>query len=258
MPCGTFHDVESSSAGPDTCGTCVEGPSGHDGDATITVPAGEFLMGSTDVDRDSDPTEKPQRTVYLDEYRISRTPVTVAQYGAFCRATRRRMPEMPEWGWQGDHPIVNVSWHDADAYARWVGGRLPTEAEWEKAARGTDGRIYPWGNQWDPSRCRSSVREPGAAKPRGTSPVGAHPFGVSPCGALDMAGNVWEWCADWTDPGFYAKAPDRNPKNTLESVARVQRGGGWYTARLALLRTANRYGWDPSLHDFDLGFRVAV
>ncbi len=118
----------------------------------VRIPAGTFLMGSKAGEGSDD--EHPQHTVDLTGYWIYRTDVTVAQYRKFCTATGREMPDAPDWGWQDDHPVVNVDWDDANAYADWAGAALPTEAQWEKAARGTDGRIYPWGNDWDATKCQ--------------------------------------------------------------------------------------------------------
>jgi len=158
----------------------------------VWVPAGEFLMGSTENDNEACPDEKPQHLVYLDGYWIYKMEVTVAQYRKFCEATGRSMPKAPNWGWLDTHPIVNISWDDANAYALWAGASLPTEAEWEKAARGTDGRQYPWGNDWSTEKCIHFSNSQGK-----TAPVGNNPAETSPFGCLDMAGNAWEWCADW-------------------------------------------------------------
>jgi len=137
--------------------------------------------------------------VNLDGYWIYKYEVTVAQYRKFCNETGSNMPEAPSWGWQDDHPIVHVSWDNATAYTQWAGVRLPTEAQWEKAARGTDGRAYPWGNEWDATKCANSVGQ----RLSSTKPIGSYPSDTSPYGALDMAGNVWEWCADWYDGNYY-------------------------------------------------------
>src|SRR5262249_50320248 len=151
------------------------------GAVLIYIPADDFTMG------DADQQDNPLRTIFLEGYWIYRVPVTVAQYLRFCQETERAVPMMPPWGWKDHHPIVNIRWHDASAYCDWAGMALPTEAQWEKAARGTDGRKYPWGNDWEvgPNRCaRARVS---------TSPVGSYLKGASPYGVLDMAGNVWEW-----------------------------------------------------------------
>jgi len=175
-------------------------------------------MGSREGEAPAEPDEKPQREVYLDGYWIYQYEVTVAQYRKFCKAKWwRRMPEAPSWGWRDDHPMVNVSWDDAAAYAKWAGVGLPTEAQWEKAARGTDGREYPWSNEWDGSKCASLL----GAGLASTKPVGSYPKGVSPYGLHDMAGNVREWCADWYGESYYANAPKDNPTGPASSGYRV-------------------------------------
>ena len=169
----------------------------------IRVPAGEFLMGSDPAkDNDARDDEQPQHLVYVDEFYIGKYPVTSEQYAVFVKATKYKAPGHWEKGkipsGQENHPVVYVSWGDAVAFCRWSSQatgqpfRLPTEAEWEKAARGTDGRIYPWGNQWDKTKLNSRDDGPG-----GPTPVGHYsPGGDSPYGVADMAGNVWEWCAN--------------------------------------------------------------
>lgn len=195
----------------------------------VTIPAGEFLNG-----------DKKER-VHLPEYRLARTPVTNAQYRAFVEATGQRAPD--HWGGgripegKEDHPVVEVSWEDAQAFCRWAGCRLPAEREWEKGARGTDGREYPWGDKWEEGRCNSVE-----AGIRGTTPVGRYPEGASPYGLLDMAGNVWEWCEDWYDA-------DRNFK--------VLRGGSWGDL-WHYVRAANRLYYYPGNRLNIFGFRCAV
>ncbi len=159
-----------------------------DGAEMVWVPSGEFLMGSNSNNSD----ESPQRSVYLDGFWMYKDEVTVGQYRTFCQATSRSMPGAPDWGWQDTHPMVNVSWQDSTAYASWAGASLPTEAQWEKAARGTDGRQYPWGDVWNTSKCANAGNSPS-----GTKPVGSYPSGLSPFECMDMAGNTWEWCNDW-------------------------------------------------------------
>jgi len=161
----------------------------------IHIPNGEFLYGAM-----------KQRKM-LSAYTIMKYPVTVTQYRQFCDATTRDMPHTPIWGWIHNHPIVNVSWYDSAAFAAWAGMVLPTEEEWEKAARGTDGRLYPWGNGWDPLKCINHENSNGK-----TGPVDKIPDGSSPYEVYDMAGNVWEWCDSWYD---------------TNGNTRVLRGGSW-------------------------------
>jgi len=234
----------------------------------VYVPAGEFIMGSNDGQDD----EKPQRTVYLEGFWMYRTEVTVAQYRKFCSDTGRSMPDPPAWGWKEDHPMVNVSWDDAKAYTDWAGVSLPTEAQWEKAARGTDGRRYAWGDQWPaPPNVGNFADECAKRKyPYGdivagyddgyaeTSPVGAFPSGASPYGCLDMAGNVCEWCADWYDSGYYTEAPSRNPTGPSSGGRRVLRGGSWNCDYSDLLRAAVRLSGSPDLRVSSVGFRCAA
>ena len=222
-----------------------------DGAVMVAVPAGEFTMGNNDYD-----DEKPQRQVTLDGYWIDKDLVTVAQYRKFCADTGRKMPDPPKWGWKDDHPVVNVTWDDAKAYADWAGASLPTEAQWEKAARGTDGRKYPWGNDFDRSRLWCSHGTTGDAK--GTASVGRFPMGASPCGALDMAGNVWEWCADWYGPDYYKDAPAENPTGPGIGKGRALRGGSWYGIIELNFRCANRLVITPGSRVPDCGFRCAV
>ncbi|MGO8673956.1 MAG: SUMF1/EgtB/PvdO family nonheme iron enzyme [Capsulimonadaceae bacterium] len=204
-----------------------------DGAEMIFIPPGKFIMGE----------QKPVRRVNLDGFWIYKYPVTMEQYARYCTANRIKVPERPGWGWRADHPVVNVSWHDAAAYCEWAGVALPTEAQWEKAARGTDGRTFPWGDDWDSDRCQCSRKEYFDAKR--TAAVSAHPTGVSPYGVHDMAGNVWEWCADWY----------REPSDDDKDGARVRRGGGWYYVHEDYFRCANRDGDLPGGTGGDVGFR---
>jgi len=238
----------------------------RDGATLVWVPAGPFLMGKKYSERVRDAnedggwklawevlrgrtTDAPSHTVNLTGYWLYRTEVTVAQYRRFCRATSRAMPPAP-WGvWQDTHPIVNVTWDDAAAYATWAGATLPTEAQWEKAARGTDGRAYPWGNDWDPTKCVNASDSP--------HPVGSIPAGASPYSALDLAGNASEWCADWYDPAYYSSAPPTNPPGPATGRTRVLRGGGWCNGP-GYFRATYRSDCDPtSRFDFN-GFRCVL
>jgi formylglycine-generating enzyme required for sulfatase activity len=221
----------------------------------VVIPAGELLMGSSDKDELAVASEKPQHSVYLDAFAIDVLPVTVAQYRDFCRVTGHAMPPEPIWGWRDDHPVVNVNWFDAFAYANWVGKRLPTEAEWEKAARGADGRLFPWGDTWDPSRGHCLKGD----QLTGTAPVGSYPAGASSYGVLDLAGNIWEWCADWYDPYYYLWAPRRNPPGPETSHTRVLRGGSWRCNVPGYLRCAYRnFNRGPATWYNDRGFRCAI
>lgn len=223
-----------------------------DGAEMVYVPAGEFKMGSTDADLAACHDEKPARKVYLDGYWMYKYPVTVAQYRAYCHATGRKMPEPPAWGWPRDLPMIRVTYLDSVAYARWAHAALPTEAQWEKAARGTDGRIYPWGNEWDPSRCANSVSGNKLASPQ---PVGEHPMGASPYVALDIAGNVWEWCLDWYGENCYKSSPASNPTGPANGTHRVLRGGSAGGNYPVLYRAASRFKFIPTLADDYVGFR---
>jgi len=244
----------------------------------VYVPDGEFLMGSQDSDRKADTDEGPQHTVTLDAFWIDRTEVTNAQYVQFlnalgehtgacgghdCAETKvedkyshilRGSQEgryLVERGFE-DHPATQVSWYGAQAYCAWVDGRLPTEAEWEKAARGVDGRLYPWGNE--PPDCdRAQYGDCGGT----TVPAGSRPAGASPYGVLDMAGNVWEWVADWYDPVYYETSPAQNPQGPDAGVRNVFRGGSWGYPP-AFIRATDRARNRPTYAGFGLGFRCAA
>jgi formylglycine-generating enzyme required for sulfatase activity len=216
----------------------------------VYVPAGEFLMGS--LDSVGDDNEHPQHTVYLDAFWIMQTEVTNAQYAKCVDAGACSAPDNSRWqdAAYADHPVTDVDWNQATEYAAWVGGRLPTEAEWEKAARGTDGRTYAWGEeQPDQSlaNCCGFVND--------TTPVGSYPAGASTYGALDMAGNVWEWTADWYDSGYYSRSPVQNPTGPSSGDYRVLRGGG-YWGEAAVVRVANRVRFYPGFRNWAGGFRV--
>jgi formylglycine-generating enzyme required for sulfatase activity len=240
----------------------------------ILIPAGEFLMGSDPrQDPDAVDDEQPQHRLHLPEYYLARTPVTNAQYHAFVLATGHTPPE--DWkGWTGrrpprgqeDHPVVHVSWDDALDYCQWlaeVTGRrytLPSEAEWEKAARGADGRIYPWGHGWESGRCNSEESNVGK-----TTAVHAYPQGASPYGVLDIAGNVYEWTRSLWGRGFdkpdygYPYEPNDGRENREEArdVGRVLRGGAFVDVRRDV-RCAYRNWLHPRYRGRDIGFRGVV
>jgi formylglycine-generating enzyme len=235
----------------------------------VVIPAGAFLMGATPEEQQAvlafgwqDPMRNriqflvehsgPRHTVHLDTFYIDKQEVTNQTYRTFVEATGHPVPtfwESPRHLADPTQPVVGVSWYDAQAFCVWQGKRLPTEAEWEKAARGTDGRRYPWGQEWDATRLHTADTIAGndlesfdawskwqqamsagkeTARP---AAVGSYPRGASTYGVLDMAGNVWEWVADWYDPNYYATAPDRNPTGPATGDAKVIRGGGWDVPR---------------------------
>ena len=238
----------------------------------LPVPAGEFAMGTSDsqmeaavaqcvADGYSEPNcrswvqvESPQHSVTLGDLWIDRTEVSNGQYqkcveagkcpGAGCSAGSSYNA--------ADQPVVCVSWEDAVAYCAWAGARLPTEAEWEKAARGTDGWVYPWGNE-EPDCSRLNYAGC-IGKP---SEVGSYASGASPYGALDMAGNVWEWVSDWYGAGYYAGSPRENPIGPGSGEYRVIRGGSWSFVS-GYVRAAVRSWYDPTYLDIYLGFRCAA
>ncbi len=230
----------------------------------VYVPAGEFLMGSDKTkDSQANDNELPQHTVYLDAFWIDRTEVTNAQY-ARCAAGGQCTPPRPSFtksntrssyygnSQYANYPMINVDWNQAQAYCAWAGGRLPSEAEWEKAARGTDGRIYPWGNAApDQSKLNNNSNQ------GDTTAVGSYPSGASPYGALDMAGNVWEWVNDWYSDTYYQQSPSRNPTGPTSGTYRVLRGGSWHF-NVRAVRSAYRIWFIPFLLNDSVGFRCAA
>ncbi len=222
----------------------------RDGAEMVLVPAGEFTMGSDDQDpRDrygqeaglEEDDEKPPHRVFVSAFLIDRYPVTLGQYRKYCLWAKRRIPALAHE--EELAAIVHVPWGDAVAYAQWAGRRLPTEAEWERAARGTDGRKYPWGVSL-PSKEDWPRYFGGLAY----SPVGGHPANRSPYGCFDMIGGVWEWCSDWYGGRYYGDSAPRDPRGPSMGTQRVMRGGG----PRATTRNAN----PPTKVVQDLGFRT--
>ena len=225
-----------------------------DGATLLYVPAGEFAMGATDQDALASNDEKPPHPVTLDAFWIDQTEVTNAMYAKCVNAGHCKPPINTDHFINqayANHPVVSVDWSQASAYCAWTERRLPTEAEWEKAARGTDGRIYPWGNEAPNS---SLLNYNDAVKD--TTAVGQYPNGKSPYGAYDMAGNVWEWINDWYGETYYQSSPASNPVGPASSTYRVFRGGAWNNNDY-FVRSANR-GWvDPASTGYFIGFRCA-
>jgi serine/threonine-protein kinase len=252
------------------------------------VPAGEFLMGYDKV-----ANESPQHTVYLDAFWLDQTEVTNAMFARFVAArgyvttaeksgssdsfnlttqhwdrlsgVNWRHPHSPESDLSGldNYPVVQVSWDDAQAYCQWAGGRLPTESEWEKGARSGDARRYPWGN--DPvANALLNIADKNLAVDwkkedlddgyAFTAPAGSYPAGAGPYGALDMAGNVWEWVADWYDESYYRRALADNPTGPATGNARVLRGAGWATGDTMM---TFRWSNSPEAAYSDYGIRCA-
>ncbi|GMV48760.1 MAG: formylglycine-generating enzyme family protein [Nitrospira sp.] len=223
----------------------------------VMVPEGEFLMGSSGTESLED--ERPQHRVWLDRYAIDRDEVTTAHYATFLSAERRPAP----WQWQevdlathGDRPVVGVTWFDAEAYCRWRGARLPTEAEWEKAARGTDGRLFPWGNRMPTAELANFGLGARFSYNQVLVSVQRLAEGLSPYGLSHMAGNVAEWVADWYGVNYYEVSPSNNPTGPEAGSFRVLRGGSWSDLPKYLL-TYGRFKLPPDTRNSYTGFRCA-
>lgn len=238
----------------------------------VPIPAGEFLMGSNAGQDD----EKPPHKVYLDAYYIDKYEVTNAKYKQCVQAGKCSSPHVTTYYNMSEfsnHPVVYVDWHQADAYCRWAGKRLPTEAEWEKAAKGEQGLVYPYGNTWDESKCNnwdyngSLVSQmANMSSNRGTTPVGIFKECVSPYGVYDLSGNVWEWVNDWYDAKYYQSLmslptanikPPENPKGPTSGKYKVLRGGSWGSSDEGNLRGADRSWGEPEGRSGSRGFRCA-
>lgn len=247
-----------------------------DGQVMVRVPGGEFTMG-TNVEQAATLASKfgiqtsalnmeaPQSSLPLGEFWIDQMPVTNAEYKKFLDANADHPvpfvddPLARSFNWderarifpasRGAYPVVLVSWYDAGAYCKWAGKRLPTEAEWEKAARGTDARLYPWGNAWDATKANTAESRIGDA-----TPVGQFTTGSSPYGALDMVGNVWQWTSSLDKP--YPYQPTDGREDLQAQGLRVVRGGAWLFGA-AITRTSMRNAFEPNDVSLSIGFRCA-
>ncbi len=220
-----------------------------DGSVLVRVPGGEYEMG------DGKDTDCPAHKVYVGEYWIGVYCVSNGQYGRFVRETKHREPDNKIWkeGGKQEHPVVNVSWDDAVAYGKWAGLELPSEAQWEKAARGPLGLIYPWGGEWeDGKKCRNDKNKGNEQ----TAVVSGYANGVSGYGTYQQSGNVWEWCADWYDKEYYKKSPARDPNGPETGSNRVNRGGSWGNDDASTLRGRARYHCRPRGPPRHMGFRL--
>jgi eukaryotic-like serine/threonine-protein kinase len=268
----------------------------QDGMVMVNVPGGEFLMGAKVSEKRATDEERPLHIVLVDNFWIDRTEVSNAMFATFIEESGYQTDaEKAGWGYvwtkdgrteaagadwmhpQGqdssldgleEYPVMLVSWNDATAYCTWVGRRLPSEAEWEKAARGIDGRFYPWGEEFDSSFANVDDEEvfdeymvdcsasgcDGYAK---SSPVGSFEAGASPYGVLDMAGNLWEWTADYYERFYYTKASSNNPQGPAEGDRHVLRGGSWLNSDYDI-STTYRAGNIPDYRSDKLGFRCVV
>jgi formylglycine-generating enzyme required for sulfatase activity len=227
---------------------------GKDGAPMVLVPAGEFTMGSDEGDDD----EQPVHRVVLDSFYLDTFEVTNGRFAQFVAAIQSE----PPWGFadretpivHAERPVRWVNWLEAMGYCLWAGKRLPTEAEWEKAARGTDGRTYPWGNDPPtPAHAVFGLKEGGDET---VSPIGNRDSGASPYGVHDLAGNLYEWVTDWYDDEFYQTTPTRNPRGPVAGTTKGQRGGSYINSPYRL-RSAFRTKGDPTEHDPNVGFRCA-
>ncbi|MDR0789493.1 MAG: formylglycine-generating enzyme family protein [Bacteroidales bacterium] len=220
-------------------------------DDFILVEGGSFLMGCNKGDNDCYPDERPQHSVTIAAFKIYKYEVSVAQYRLFCQQTKRQMPTTPSFGWQDQSPIVNITWQDAVAYAKWVGCRLPTEAEWEYAARGgnkSKGFLYSGSNTydevgWSYENAAGKTHHIGLKRP-------------NELGIYDMSGNAWEWCSDNYDIYYYEQSPSDNPLGAnTDKLGKVNRGGG-FSFDFSFLKTSARRGSATQSVGSGTGFRI--
>lgn len=234
----------------------------------ILIPAGDFWMGCDENDIDCETREKPKRKIFLNDFYIDKYPITIGQFIKFVKESgyqaKGECKKVAESSYmydqKMDHPITGVTWADAKAYCDWSGKRLPTEAEWEKAARGTDGRLFPWGNKWNKNFCDNPFmdKKEHVTKKKsfgGTLPVGRFQDGLSPYGVMDMLGAVEEWCNDWYDFYYYRYGHTRNPRGPLSGRFRVIRGASRMNKDLNSYRCNKRGFCTPDVSLNTIGFR---
>jgi formylglycine-generating enzyme required for sulfatase activity len=219
-----------------------------DGAIVVRIPGGEFQMGSPEAE--GEPSEHPRHAVRLDSFLLDKTEVTWGQFQRFLASSKQPAPKSPVWGMPETLSASSITWPEATAFCAWAGGRLPTEAEWERAARGDDSRQFPWGNTFDPWRC--NTRDGG---PHAPSAAGEYPDCVSAYGVLDLAGSVSEWCSDWYETE-YEGSPAQNPTGPATGTTRVVRGGSWMSPS-SWVRGASRQGVEPGWPGPMQGFRCA-
>lgn len=224
---------------------------------SATIPAGTFWMGVDGLQGLDD--ERPRHPVMLDAYAMDLYEVTVGRYATFLKQSDRIPPlfwDTVDLNAHGDRPVIGVDWDDADAYCRWAGKRLPTEAEWERAARGTDERRYPWGHQAPTTEFANFGIGARFSYGQTLMPVGRYEKGKSPDGMYDMAGNVWEWVQDWYGIDYYEVSDKQNPRGPVVGQFKVLRGGAWSELPKYLL-TYGRFKLSPQTRNSYTGFRCA-
>jgi formylglycine-generating enzyme required for sulfatase activity len=220
----------------------------RDGAITVLIPEGEFLMGNLETEGAPLP-----HTVYVSSFLMDKLPLTVGRFKRFAAATGRPLPPDPYWGVHDEFPVAFIRWDEAKAYCEWAGGRLPTEAEREKAARGTDGRMFPWGSE-PPSPERGVFRRNWGQE--GNDAVGMRPAGASPYGLLDTGGNMWEFCEDWWDVNYFKASPQKDPAGPKTGRARVVKGGSWDSRPTVLSASSRNFAY-TGYREGDFGFRCA-
>jgi formylglycine-generating enzyme required for sulfatase activity len=220
----------------------------RDGAFLVQIPEGEFLMGNLQTEGAPLP-----HTVHVSSFLMDKLPVTVGRFKRFAAATGRPLPPDPYWGVHDEFPVAFIRWDEAKAYCEWAGGRLPTEAEREKATRGTDGRLWPWGSE-PPTPERGVFRRNWGQE--GNDAVGIRPAGASPYGLLDTGGNMWEFCEDWWDPDYFRSSPQKDPAGPKTGRARVVKGGSWDSRPTVLSASSRNFAY-IGYREGDFGFRCA-